>query len=711
VPLDLLPRALLFALSAWVLLDAPGRALIRRGDTSLPAAFARLLASVIVSTLVGTALAGAERFSLANLLIGNLGLAVVLLALRWRLGPAHADREVSASRDLVGPAVFALALAAYWPAYPAFLGASDSTAYVASGISLAHHGSLSRNDELGPTVPMALRQELFDSMSQVLGSKGPPYRRMPGAMLVESLDATKAWPAFFPVPSVWAAMFVAAGAPGGEKTEEAAPGYAPVFAAMALWSFWLLARQWLGRGWGLAAVVLLGASGPFYTAAKLPMSEPIAAYFALSGIAILTTAFASGRRDDDARDAEHGPGPRRLDSVLAGAALGAAVFTRIEVALILAMAFAMLPTLLAPRSHSGGARHPLTPGFFVALLAVSSLTIAQAMLLPGTYLSPLLDHLQNAYIMYVLHVGYVSFGIPGDHWVMGAALFALVARLFGISATLRWGFVFAVLGGHAAASRFLVERTPMWLSFYVGWTGLALAAAGVVMAYRERVRRPELAMGVAVATAAALILFYNPHVYPSLPWGARRFVPLLLPMLVLLGCYAAANAAYRSRLIAVVCVGLLAFPVVQGGRPAWGERMMEGAWSQLDQLAASIPEGGTLLVDRQVSPMMIGPTLWLIYDRNGISVPPTSGAVGREIMTKLVSHYGKQGPLYFVTRGAGNQLQPPNVKMERIASVSVSLRLLEQNYDTRPERIDRFVMPLAVYRLGISDNPRAATVK
>jgi hypothetical protein len=109
--------------------------------------------------------------------------------------------------------------------------------------------------------------------------------------------------------------------------------------------------------------------------------------------------------------------------------------------------------------------------------------------------------------------------------------------------------------------------------------------------------------------------------------------------------------------------------------------------------------------------MMVGPALWLIHDRNGVSVPPTSGAVGLEIMPKLVWFYAAKRPIYFVTRGAGNQVRPPKVRMDLVARVVASLRLLEQNYDSRPERIERYVMPLAVYRLERGLDPRAGTVK
>jgi len=695
--LDALPRAVVCALSAFVLFYAPGRALLGRGAaSSLPALFSQVLVSVIVTTLAGTGLAAVERFSLWPLFACNLIAAgTALLVRRFSAGSRESAAPLEASRrDLIGPLVFALALAAYWPAYPTFLGSSDSTAYVATGVSLAHHGSLAREDELATLVPPLARPVIFDSMSQVFGSTGPPYRRMPGAMLLESHDAKRAWPDFFPVPSVWAATFVVARAPGGPRDEQAAPGYAPVFAALSLWAFWLLARSWLGAGHALLAVVLLAASAPFYAAARTPLSEPIAGYFLMSGLAVL--ACGAGR-------------PSRAEALLAGAAFGAAVFTRIETALLLTFAMALLPSL-APEGRRSDARSLLPAPFFVALLGVGSLTIVQAVMVPGTWVLPIVDHVQNAWVRYLLVYGRSTLPLAAAISTLVLVALSILAQRIGWSAMLRWGFVVAVLVGHWAASNFLGDRTSMWLSFYVGWTGLAVAAVGCVTAWRERAFLPAAPLALGLAGAVAAILFYNPHVYPSLPWGARRFVPLLLPLLLLLTCHAAAWAGSRSRLLGLVCVVLVAAPVFAGGRPVWGRNMAEGAWESLAELDAAIPRDGTIFVDRGISRFMVAPALWLVHDRNSITVPPTDGPGSREFLPPLVWYFAKRGPVYFVTHGSGGQTRTPKVRMTQLSMVTLGLRFLEQTYDRRPEVTARYQMPISIYRLDRSLDPLGAPV-
>lgn len=689
--LDSLPRLAVCILFAWTCFYAPALALLRgRGDSALPLAFARVLWSTVTTTLVATILAAIGHFSLTAVMVVNLALPALSFPLRKMFRGAGTDNVSFPRHDFLGPLVFVAALVAYWPGYPAFLGASDSTAYVATGISLAHHGTLSREDPLGAEVPPTMKPILFDSMSQVFGDSGPPYRRMPGAMLLEDLNATKAWPDFFPVPSVWSALFVQAGATAEAARERAAPNYAPVFAALALWAFSLLARQWLGTAWGVAATLLLAASAPFFLFARLPMSEPIAAFFAMSSLAVLTRA---------------GVAIGRVDAILAGVALGAAVFTRVETAMLVAIALALQPSLERREPSPVGQQRHAPPAFFVALAVVAAMTILPATSIPGTWQLPLLDHAKNAWIRYILAYGMPT---PGQILVgtgVATTLAALSVRHFGGSATRRWTFLCAVVAGHATASKWLWDRVPMWLSFAIGWQGIAMAGLGMVLVWRSRNRPAAASFVLALLVAVATILSYNPHVYPALPWGARRFVPLLLPLALLMASHAARIVHSRNRIAGLAMLALLAWPVGSASRPLWRRTLVEGSWDTLVQLDAVLPKNGTIFVDREVSSVMAAPALWLARDRNNLTVPAPGTAAGHALLPGLVWYYANKGPVYFLTRGAGVPTQTPKVSMKLVARVPVTLPFLEQTYDRRPERIQRFLVPLAVYRLEPSLDP------
>jgi hypothetical protein len=599
--------------------------------------------------------------------------------------------------------VFLAAILLLHPAWKPFLSGSDSTAYLATGVSLARHGTLSREDEIAPTVAPLAKWGLFDSMSQTVGHSGPPYRRMPGAMLLESLDATKAWPAFFPVPAVWAAIGAAAAGP------TAAPIYTTLFASLSLWAFFLLARSWLSAGWAAVATVLLGSSAAFLTAAKMPLSEPIACFFALGALALHTESrrWAGGAGTGDDAHPRSSIDGTAADAVLTGVALGAALFTRVEFAIYIAMALALLPW--GQRAGAGHPRFPIPPLALACLAIFAGLTALQFALVPGSYVDPLLDHAVNTYLSLLYRFGQ-SPGTVTAAFVLGALIAATAAWRLGAQRSLRLAVVVGILAGHAAGSNYLGVRTPMWLSFSIGIGGLVLAALGMVAAWRQRHRLPGAPFVLALGLAAASILFYNPHVYPSLPWGARRFVPLLLPLLVLLAVHACARFGARSRLVAFAATAVLAWGVVDGSRPMWGRELYAGSWEALSRFERVLPRDGLILYDRDISSLMLGPSMWLVHDRNGVAVWPLTTKDGRQQVAYFRQRDKGAGDIHFVTRGIGSPVKIPFVSMTLVERVNVSLPMMEGTYDTKPSRIVRYLLPIAIYRVERSPDRRGACV-
>ena len=93
------------------------------------------------------------------------------------------------------------------------------------------------------------------------------------------------------------------------------------------------------------------------------------------------------------------------------------------------------------------------------------------------------------------------------------------------------------------ATRSYYEQATRWLSWYLGWGTLALALLGACwLAYeqiagRRRVWAP--AFLVFFGTTAAVLLL--PSITPDHPWADRRFVPVVLPGLVLFAIMAVAS--------------------------------------------------------------------------------------------------------------------------------------------------------------------------
>jgi hypothetical protein len=91
------------------------------------------------------------------------------------------------------------------------------------------------------------------------------------------------------------------------------------------------------------------------------------------------------------------------------------------------------------------------------------------------------------------------------------------------------------------------ERTIIWLSWYIGWPALAVAAAGLVWMTASTVRRRDpqlLVLLTTVGTVGALYL-NRASITPNQVWAMRRFLPVVLPGLLVAAVWAAARLVRR----------------------------------------------------------------------------------------------------------------------------------------------------------------------
>jgi len=96
------------------------------------------------------------------------------------------------------------------------------------------------------------------------------------------------------------------------------------------------------------------------------------------------------------------------------------------------------------------------------------------------------------------------------------------------------------------ATRSYYEQATRWLSWYFGWGTLALALIGACwLAYEQIAGRRRLwapAFLVFFGTTTAVLLL--PSITPDHPWADRRFVPVVLPGLVLFAIMAVASVVH-----------------------------------------------------------------------------------------------------------------------------------------------------------------------
>ena len=98
-------------------------------------------------------------------------------------------------------------------------------------------------------------------------------------------------------------------------------------------------------------------------------------------------------------------------------------------------------------------------------------------------------------------------------------------------------------------TRSYYENAAIWLSWYFGWGTLALALLGATwLAFKQVAgRRRVWVPAFLVFFGTTVAVLFKPSITPDHPWADRRFVPVVLPGVVLFAVAAAAMLVGRLR--------------------------------------------------------------------------------------------------------------------------------------------------------------------
>ncbi len=660
------------ALAAYVFLLAPGQAWFRGRASSTPRSFARVALSALFTTVVGLGLAASETFSLPRLAV--IGALTALFGYVFVARVRH-EEPGAATRAGAGAAIFVVVLCLYWPPFETHLAASDSTSYVASGIHLARAHRLWKHDDLVERLSPSVRPNLFFS---VMGYPWkPPYARMPGGLVIDTPDSSVVHASFLPAPMVWSALF--ADALGARY----AGGFAALFGALGVWGFWHFARRRLEVLPALLATSLVALNAAGSWAGKFALSEPLAWTFLWAGL----VALDAYEEDGFATDA-------RLAAVL----LGGTVLSRIEYLPFIAAALALRSLL-----RSDAPSRPLTPGFVSCFAAMALLACAQTIVLPGSYVSPIRDALEGLWFR-------VLVGRAEHPWItLGWPVLALIVsiwlvRRIGVRRAACGAIVLLAVAPYVLSSHSTVWRSVEWLGHYVGPVALLLGPVGAVVAWRSRHAISGEGFFVCLALLVTALLVYSPHVYPVMPWASRRYVPLVVPALLLWAVIALVRIGRRSMPAAAVAGALLAVSVAWPARATWRLPFYEGTYAALEHTAALMPKDGALLIDNRLIPLMLAPPLWLAFDRNSLPVD-TSTVGGRDTTAGVVHALAATGAVYLLKPSATPEERLPSVIAKRVRDFEIELALPEQTDAAPPGAVDDYTELVSLFELTASERP------
>ena len=152
--------------------------------------------------------------------------------------------------------------------------------------------------------------------------------------------------------------------------------------------------------------------------------------------------------------------------------------------------------------------------------------------------------------------------------------------------------------------RTYAEESLRWMGWWVGAPAILLAvvASGLVARRWLQGRDVPLLPVVSTGLAVALLVFWRPSITPDHPWADRRFVPIVLPVLVLLATWLIARAGERARwTVPLLGLAVLVPTVVTTAPLAWTSTE-NGQLAALDALCQRIPsDSAVLFVDADLA--------------------------------------------------------------------------------------------------------------
>ncbi|WP_432494172.1 hypothetical protein [Kineococcus auxinigenes] len=460
----------------------------------------------------------------------------------------------------------------------------------------------------------------------------PSLAALGGAQALADPNVTIASPAFYEVGTDVVPQFLL-GAPALYSLGEWAGGWeglllAPALVAVAaLLAVAGLAARVVGPRWAPLAVAAFALAQPVLHVNRSTYSEVPALLVLAAAASVLVAATAAA-------------GTPTLAARLGGGAgllLGACGFVRIDFLREVALLLPVVAGLAALRHPAARA---LLAGTAVSTLLAAAAAVAYSRPYLGTIAGSLLPLVAALLALALASWAGLRLARTGrlarTRWLtsprLGPALAAVLGLvLLGLASRPLWLVVrqdpadpgSRLVAGLQQAQglpvdggRTYAEHSVDWLSWYLGWPAVAAAGAAAVVllarlvpALQGRAPLPAWAAPFVVAVGSTLLTLYRPGITPDHPWADRRFVPLVLPAVVLLATAAVAWAvrtlpAAVSRVLpgrgagtvlAAVGAVLLLVPAALATAPLAGQRTERGQLAAVAEACASFREGDVAL--------------------------------------------------------------------------------------------------------------------
>lgn len=392
---------------------------------------------------------------------------------------------------------------------------------------------------------------------------------------------------------------------------------APLFGGTALLAIYGLARLITKPRWAAFAVGAISITLPFVYFSRDTYTELLAATFTFGALSLLWLAQKS---------------EKSLLWVFAGLVLGAGTFTRVDAYFTIAgMTFAVAYYLARTPEQKRKKRIKHVGAFMLATALMSLLGW-----LDLTRLSSLYYHDLRGGVIQQL-------GVAGFAGVLGVLLVVLSWRTrvistllqkyrkqLGASILVAMFIIFAVLASrplwlvsHAKGDVALIaavqeasgldvepnrnyaEHSITWLMWYIGLPLLFAGAVGMGLLFWRGIKSREIVTILPillVVGGTALVYLIRPSIAADQVWASRRFVPVIIPGVIIFGAYAlerlSATRLVQQKLVQQswgLCLTVALLAPAFYTYPFARQRMYVPQLSQINEVCSSLPDNAAVV--------------------------------------------------------------------------------------------------------------------
>jgi hypothetical protein len=680
-------------------------------------------------------------FGATGVLLGVAIGSIALYALVWRIRGRSAFLQPQGTHPtLAGAALVALILLSgaltFGRPFETVVGGEDAGVYFNSGGRIAQEGGIRLHDpgldEFGPDA--ADNAWFGNTARHVLtpppanpprGDNSPKrfifldWQRLAGFNLVPGAGNTVT-PQFLHLFPVWLALWATFGGGIGAMVYGAA-----ACALLGMAATTLLARRLFGTAIGLLAGLLLALNGIQLWFARQSLSEALLQALLVGGI--YTWGLFIGARDAGDRQTARGA------AMLAGFALGSVALTHAQFVFALLPVAALLAWLWLSRRWDRLYWWFLLP--LALLLAHASFHIARYSLgyFEGIYhhvwKNAIRDWKQTAALLLVPLAGLLLIGLRPirARWrpLIVAPRTLLIARWIGALGTLVVGAWLYLIrpgiirpGNLGALAGYIGAPVPsgpasalVTLGWYLSPLGMLLAGLGLALLLLRDFE--ERAAALLCLTAPFAILYLTgSYTQEGYIYSLRRFMPIILPVLVILGAYAAlrlgpalADALRRPRLtrpLAALGLGVAAVLVLFLGvtnARLIAHREYAGVLDATAALAARFGPNDIIVFSgpRDETPKLATPLEYLFGHESWTIT--TNNPDGTKLDAWITTQEAAGRRVHVLMSAGGGKLFLPNHQFVATDRIDLPLLQFEKLVNQKPYNEQRNVLGYTLYDL------------